>query len=80
MFCKYCGSSISSDAQFCPKCGKRLDNTNGSDTQQQILKQLMRTKCPWCEGKGMTPVDDPTYNGVYYQTCWSCKGTGYRPY
>lgn len=29
-FCKYCGSSISNEAEFCPECGKKAPGGNRS--------------------------------------------------
>lgn len=34
MFCRNCGAQLSSDSQFCPKCGAKVENTNSSNNTE----------------------------------------------
>lgn len=36
MFCKYCGSVIDPDSNYCPSCGKCLTNTHSSSKKVTI--------------------------------------------
>ena len=33
MYCINCGSNLEPNMKFCPKCGKMIANTSGSETQ-----------------------------------------------
>ncbi len=65
MFCKYCGTQLSDDAIFCPKCGKRL-KSNIEQEQNPPLAGNEKTECDFelmefaDTGKSELPVNKIT--------------------
>lgn len=38
MFCKYCGKKIDSNSEYCPFCGRELEDDNLNDEEKEAKK------------------------------------------
>ena len=47
MFCRYCGAAIATDSVFCPRCGKRLDQSENSRTEAIVKALRLKTPLPY---------------------------------
>ncbi len=47
MFCRYCGAVIAADSVFCPKCGKRQDQSGNPTVEKWVNALRLKTPYPY---------------------------------